>query len=133
MENSDNHRSKVPIRLSVMSELEPVVCDGFYSERDDGFVMEFDIGTDNYAIEHTAASTKLTTRGFLSYDIVFGNDVSRSRLVTPFGDVDVSVSDAERDVAFSDDGITVGLKYTLSSESVGELSRNVRVTARFLH
>lgn len=132
MENSDNHRSKVPIRLCIASELEPVVCDGFYSEREDGFVIEFVIGTDSYEIDHNAVRTKLTTRGLLSYEIVFGESSEASPLCTPFGNMDFSVADAERNVALSGDGVNVGLKYTLFSESVGKIERNVNVTGRFL-
>lgn len=132
MDNSDNHRSKVPIQLSVKSELEPVTCNGFYSEQADGFVMEFSIGTDNYEIEHTASYTRLKTRGLLSYDIVFGDGETASKLSTPFGEMDLSVSDSERLVTPSDDGVSVNLKYTLFSEGVGKIERNVDVAARFL-
>lgn len=132
MDNSDNHRSsKVPIRLSVASELEPVECSGSYCALSDGFVIEFALGTDNYTIAHTIRSTRLSAKGLLSYDIDFCDKKTESKIVAPFGSLNITVVPLERRVDAADDTVSVFLRYTLVTNGA-PVERKVDVTARFL-
>ncbi|MCH5166068.1 MAG: hypothetical protein J1G01_06675 [Clostridiales bacterium] len=121
-------RSTIPVAVIIASEQEPVKCDGVYAEHAGGFALEFSIHQDKFAIEHTAAKTKICTSGELSYDIELSDKVSSVLLATPFGKARFTVKTLDRTVQKSDDKLDISLRYILSSEAAGDIERFVDVT-----
>lgn len=132
MDSSDNNRNtKIPIRLTVRSELEPVECDGLYSEIADGFVLEFSTGEDRYEIRHAGGETSLFACGLMTYRINFGA-VGETSVSTPFGELNFTVAPRSCDIERGDGVLTVVLSYSLS-DGMQTIERSVNVAARFLN
>lgn len=132
MDSSDNNRNtKIPIRLTVTSELEPVDCDGFYTETADGFVLEFSPGDDKYEIRHADGATSLFACGLLTYRIDFGG-VGEASVSTPFGELNLTVEPRSCNISRADGALTVELSYSLS-DGTQTIERSVVVAARFFN
>ncbi len=130
MDSSDNHRSKLPVAVTLASEAEPVTCDGYLIETDGGFILEFCAGENSYSVIHNGSSTRLVSTGLLSYDMEFagGGDTCVS---APFGNVDFKLIPLRRDIGRDGDTLRIGLEYKLVGCDA-EISRAVDVTARIV-
>ncbi|MBD5132511.1 MAG: hypothetical protein HDT28_08010 [Clostridiales bacterium] len=117
--------SKTPIKVTVSSDLEPVKGEGFITERDDGFTVEFNLLRDKFTIEHSVAVTRIVTEGDMSYTIELCEAQTSTVLATPYGAVRFAVKTLERTVERMYDKLHIILKYILASEAAGELERSI--------
>lgn len=129
MDSSDNHRSKIPISVRIESGAEPVECDGLYSERGDGFVLEFGTPSGKYVITHGEDKTELCASGLLSYVLDF-SDGGNTEVSAPFGGINFTLVPVKREVLRDGAGVMLNLAYTLSGGGT-ETVRAVKVNARF--
>lgn len=132
--DTDIHRStrkKATITLS--SDCEPVETDGTFDVLDDGFILEFGIGGDKYAITHTAEKTVFECDGAQKYSFVLCGGIYRSKLETPFGELGFSVVDGSRNATVTDDGVNLDLSYTLAIDGAADDVRKVGIAARFIN
>lgn len=130
MDSSDKPRSKIPIAVRIESGLEPVECDGIYSERGEGFALEFGTPSGKYVITHEEGKTELRSSGLLSYTLDF-SDGGAAEVVAPFGGINFTLTPVKREVQKDESGVRLNLAYTLSGAGADTL-RAVKVDARFL-
>lgn len=130
--DSTVHPSTVPIAVTIASEQEPVECAGLYTERADGFSLEFFIRSDRFTIVHTDTCTRLCAHGTMSYELELGDRDSSVELDTPFGRLGFDVHTETRKAEKTADGLSVALKYALIDAGGDRSERDVSLTARFL-
>lgn len=118
----------LPVSVTVATETEPTTVDGVYSKTDDGFALEFGIGTDKFVIAHGEKQTTVKAEGVMAYDITLKDEITFTVLSTPFGKVKFSVTTEARKATVSDDSIRLLLCYVLSADGVGDMARSVDVT-----
>lgn len=126
--NAEKERA---VTVTVSTEQEPTSVAGKYRETDGGFVLEFDIGDDKFAVIHTDNATELHATGVMNYDITLSDEPTSTLLATPFGKVKFKVTTAERRVQHAEGGFCVRLGYILHADGVGDMARAVDITAKF--
>lgn len=126
---SDTQKRRV--NIIVDSDREPVITDGYITERADGFTLEFRIGGDSYVIEHAETHTRVKADGIMSYDIRVCPEGSSTLLATPYGNVRFAVTERTRAVVKRDGGWDIDLSYTLASGAAGDMERAVQILARY--
>lgn len=127
MDNKFNQKN-LPVSVTVATETEPTTIDGVYSKTDDGFMLEFTIGTDKFVIAHGESQTTVKAEGVMAYDITLKDESTFTLLSTPFGKVKFSVKTEARKVVISENSIRLLLCYVLSADGVGDMARSVDVT-----
>ncbi|MDE6029078.1 MAG: hypothetical protein K2F90_02005 [Clostridiales bacterium] len=121
----------IPVTVTVATETEPTTVSGVYVKTDDGFMLRFSIGTDEFVITHGEAQTEVKAEGVMSYDIVLGEGNTTTTLATPFGLVKFNVKPEMRHVCVTERIIRMLLSYVLSADGVGDMMRKVDVTVEF--
>lgn len=124
----DSNGKNIPVFVTVATETEPTTVDGTYCKTADGFVIDFEIGTDKFVISHSEAKTSVKATGVMSYDITLGDDVTYTTLATPFGKVRFAVKTQSRKVTYGESVIRIMLCYVLSADGVGDMARSVDVS-----
>ena len=119
----------MPIKVNIASGAEPVDCDGYFCERNDGFVLEFGTPSADYVVTHGQQKTTLSASGVLSYVLDF-SEGGATEVATEFGGIKISLVPIKRDVAVNSDGVRVDLLYKLVGAD--ETLRAVKIDARFL-
>ena len=125
----ENHG--IPVTVTVANETEPVTTDGTFTERLDGFILEFAIGSDKFRIEHNESVTIVKADGVMSYDIALKNEQTETMLDTPFGKVMFAVKTETREVKKTSGLMRIMLCYLLGNDAVGDMPRSVDITIRF--
>ncbi|MDE6201435.1 MAG: hypothetical protein K2M47_06135 [Clostridiales bacterium] len=118
----------MPVTVTVATETEPTTVDGVYTKTDDGFVLQFEIGTDKFSIAHGEKQTEVKAEGVMSYDITLCDDNTSTVLATPFGMVKFNVKTEMRHVCITERIVRMLLSYVLSADGVGDMMRKVDVT-----
>lgn len=121
----------IPVTVTVATETEPVTTDGIFTERLDGFILEFFIGSDKFKIEHNENVTTVKADGVMSYDIALKPEQTETMLDTPFGKVKFNVKTETREVKRTSGLMRIMLCYVLGSDAVGDMPRSVDITVRF--
>ena len=130
MDSSDNPLCKSPVAVTVASDVEPVECEGSLACTDGGFVLEFSAADNGYTVLHENNVTRIVATGILSYELGFGCE-SKTTVVTPMGNIELSVIPIECSVEKNNDGVRLEFSYKLVAGDTEQL-RNVRVTARYI-
>ena len=120
-----------PVTVTVATETEPVTTDGVFTERKDGFILEFAIGSDKFKIEHNDSVTTVKADGVMSYDIALKAEQTETMLDTPFGKVQFNVKTETREVKKTSGLMRIMLCYVLNNDAVGDMPRSVDITVRF--
>ncbi|MDE7165173.1 MAG: DUF1934 domain-containing protein [Clostridiales bacterium] len=113
------------VSVTVATETEPTTVDGVYSKTEDGFTLEFGIGTDKFVIAHSDKQTTVKAEGVMEYDITLKGERTFTMLSTPFGKVKFCVTTEARRAAFTENSIRLQLCYMLSADGVGDMERSV--------
>ena len=121
----------IPVTVTVATETEPTTVTGVYTKTDDGFILQFSIGTDKFTVMHDDKRTEVKAEGVMSYDIVLGEDNTTTTLATPFGLVKFNVKPEMRHVCVTERIIRMLLSYVLSADGVGDMMRKVDITVNF--
>ena len=121
----------IPVTVTVATETEPTTVSGVYTKTDDGFILQFSIGTDKFTVMHDDKQTEVKAEGVMSYDIVLGDDNTTTTLATPFGLVKFNVKPEMRHVCVTERIIRMLLSYVLSADGVGDMMRKVDITVNF--
>lgn len=122
---------QLPVTVTVATETEPTTADGVYTKTDDGFTLQFSIGTDKFSVTHGEKQTEVKADGVMSYDIILGDDNTITTLATPFGLVKFNVKTEMRHVCVTERIIRMLLSYVLSADGVGDMMRKVDITVNF--
>lgn len=122
---------QLPVTVTVATETEPTTVSGIYTKTDDGFALQFEIGTDKFYITHGEKQTEVKAEGVMSYDIILGDDNTTTVLATPFGMVKFNVKTEMRHVCVTERIIRMLLSYVLSADGVGDMMRKVDITVNF--
>lgn len=125
----ENHG--IPVTVTVATETEPVTTDGIFTDRVDGFILEFAIGSDKFQIEHSDRVTTVKANGVMSYDIALKNEHTETMLDTPFGKVKFAVKTETREVKMTLGLMRIMLCYVLKNDAVGDMPRSVDITVKF--
>lgn len=126
----DKLGEKKTVSVTVATETEPTTVDGVYSKTDDGFTLEFGIGTDKFMIAHGDKQTTVKADGVMSYDITLKDERTFTVLSTPFGKVKFGVTTEARKATITDNSIRLQLCYVLSADGVGDMARSVDLLIR---
>lgn len=127
MENAQKRH----VDVTVDSDREPVITDGYITERDDSFTLEFNIGKDTYLIEHTPAATRIKADGIMSYDVWVCPEGSTTLLATPYGNVRFVITERFRNALKLEVGWDISLQYVMSSPTAGDMEREVDILVRY--
>lgn len=128
---SNNDSSDIPISVTVTTDLEPVVADGFLRRTVGGFCVMFFSGNVEYIITHDMDKTVLKTVGEQSYELVLGSAPTHTTILTPFGSLGLTVRPKVRTVTETNDGINISLKYALDSHDSGVMLRAVDIAVTY--
>lgn len=123
-------QKNLPVTVTVATETEPTTVDGVYGKTDDGFTLEFVIGTDKFRITHGEQQTTVKAEGVMAYDITLKSERTFTLLATPFGKVKFAVKTEARRATVADDSIRLQLCYVLSADGVGDMARSVDLSIR---
>ncbi len=130
MDSSDNHRSNIPVAVSIASGSEPVDCNGTLTDTSDGgFILEFGTPSGKYVITHNERTTTLDVTGELCYTLDFSVG-GAFKIRAPFGDLDISLVPVKHTVERNAEGVTLDLAYKL--ESGDDAVHAVKTIARYL-
>lgn len=134
MDNSDKHRStdNIPIRVTVVSELEPTCGEGTYISDADGLFLNFSCGNDRYTVSHTPEKTVVTADGIINYSITLCAENTVAELATAFGTLAYTVRTLSRTCSQTASGVALDLDYALSAAGEAETVRHISVVADFI-
>lgn len=121
----------IPVTVTVATETEPTTTDGVYTKTADGFILQFEIGTDKFSVTHSEKQTEVKAEGVMSYDITLCDENTSTVLATPFGMVKFNVKTEMRHVCITERIIRLLLSYVLSADGVGDMMRKVDITVNF--
>lgn len=121
----------IPVTVTVATETEPTSVNGVYTKTDDGFILQFEIGTDKFSVTHGEKQTEVKADGVMSYDITLCDAGTTTTLATPFGMVKFNVKTEMRHVSVTERIIRMLLSYVLSADGVGDMMRKVDITVEF--
>lgn len=128
--SSDNPKSKLPIKITVTSDIEPVEVDGFLTTDGNAFELTFDLGESKYEILLDGPKTRIKATGILSYELNF-NGNTKSAITMPFGDMEFDMQPISCNCQTTNNGVCVDFSYVISFENYKD-ERTIGITATYV-